>query len=216
MAIIVTSFSTSKLRKCKLSDRSSLFFRISPRQILWCIYSKLNIDLLFATNFYYLCLANVYLSIVFYASFCYIFKTVETQIFISYWECFSPRGYGRRYNDCHIYTMSRRKYSAVDRYLFRMSSPIAISGVLGFIILVKNNQLLWKGTQVLFIGKHFQSSLAPVFFGRLAGKSAKYLPIKLLERIFSLVLLAVIASLFFGQQEFKNEEVDLYSVWFYL
>jgi uncharacterized membrane protein YfcA len=77
--------------------------------------------------------------------------------------------------------------------------PIAISAVLGFMIFGEQ-QVSAGGWQIGFV--HWQAFLGmistSIIFAPLSAKWAKNLPVKLLERLFSLVLMAVSASLFFG------------------
>lgn len=77
--------------------------------------------------------------------------------------------------------------------------PIAVSGVLGFIIFGKTHVPSGEG-QLGFV--NWQAFLGlistSIIFAPLAAKWAKNLPVKLLERVFSLVLMAVSVSLFFG------------------
>jgi uncharacterized membrane protein YfcA len=77
--------------------------------------------------------------------------------------------------------------------------PIAISGVLGFIIMGQQHQIAGEW-QIGFI--HWQAFLGlistSIIFAPLAAKWARNLPLVLLERLFSLVLMAVSISLFFG------------------
>tara|TARA_B100000795_G_scaffold95092_1_gene69706 strand:- start:146 stop:376 length:231 start_codon:yes stop_codon:yes gene_type:complete len=72
-------------------------------------------------------------------------------------------------------------------------------GVLGFTSF-SEQQPVTEEWQTGFI--HWKAFLelisSSILFGSLAGKSAKYLLIKLLERIFCLVMVSVTASLFFG------------------
>jgi uncharacterized membrane protein YfcA len=77
--------------------------------------------------------------------------------------------------------------------------PIAISGVLGFMIFGEQQASSGRW-QTGFV--HWQAFLGmistSIIFAPLAAKWAKNVPVKLLERLFSLVLMAVSASLFFG------------------
>jgi len=77
--------------------------------------------------------------------------------------------------------------------------PIAVSGVLGFIIFGQAYIPSGQG-QIGFV--NWQAFLGmistSVIFAPLAAKWAKNLPVRLLEHIFSLVLMAVSISLFFG------------------
>ncbi len=77
--------------------------------------------------------------------------------------------------------------------------PIAVSGVLGFIVFGKAHVLPSQG-QIGFV--NWQAFLGlistSIIFAPLAAKWAQTLPMKLLERVFALILMAVSISLFFG------------------
>ena len=77
--------------------------------------------------------------------------------------------------------------------------PIAVAGVIGFMVFAEQegSENSW---QTGFV--HWQAFLGvistSIIFAPLAAKWAKKLPLILLERLFSLVLMAVSVSLFFG------------------